>query len=243
MTDQVTGFGAQQEAGQPSETLHVEPGTPDTPQLVTLDLLRQALDEQANRLERRLQSITDKQENRLKKEVDKKVAALESNYQALGLQVPDAARQRVIDDTVLSFLDDGPGAAQPAAPSPELVALVNRQAQEIAEEAGVTLGPGDPEFAQVNQSTPDPNTYLKSWRKAVASKSNRLKGATAPPAAQIQPTQPPSNPAARVPMAGSGAAGGGDLMQQYKQEVAKYPPGSEQVNQIRRKYRNQGLEL
>jgi hypothetical protein len=186
--------------------------------------------------------MTDKQENRLKKEVDTKISALEDNYRMLGIPVPADARQRVIDDTVLSYLDQGAPASQAAAPSPELVALVNSQAQEIAEEAGVTLGPGDPEFAQVNQNTRDPNEYLRSWRKAVASKHNRTQGGGQQPP-QTQPSQPPPNPAARMPIAGSGAAGGQDLMQQYRQEVAKYTPGSEQAIQVRRKYRNAGLEL
>ena len=241
MTEQTTGFGSQQEAGQPSGTLQPEQGAPE-PQFVTIDLLRQALDEQASRIERRLQSMTDKQENRLKKEVDGKIAALEENYRALGLTVPAEARQRVIDDTVLSYLDKDQPASQPLAPSPELVAYVNRKAQKIAEKAGVSLAPGDPEFAQVNQQTADPDEYLESWERAVTSKANRLQG-TGQPVSTQQPSQPAPNPASRMPMAGSGTPGGQDLMAQYKREAAALNNRTEDILTLRREYRKRGLDI
>lgn len=240
MTEQTQGFGAHQEAAPSGNVPAVEPGAPETPQFVTMDLLRQALTEQTEKLERRLQSLTDKQENRLKGEVDKRVKAMERNYQALGMSVPAEARQRIIDETVLSYLDDEqPQASQPAAPSKELVAYVNRKAQKIAEKAGVVLGPGDPEFSQVNQATADPDEYLESWERAVTSKAERLRGGQPP----NQPTTPQHNPAARAPIAGSGTPGGQDLMQKYKQEAANLRPGSNELLQLRRDYRKLGLEL
>jgi hypothetical protein len=177
--------------------------------------------------------------------VDKKIGSLEDNYRALGLQVPDGARQRVIDETVLSYLDEDAQASQAMAPSPELVAYVNQRAQKIAIRAGVTLTPQDPEFSQVNQATADPDEYLESWERAVTSKANRLKGVpVAQQPTQIQqPSQPPTNPAARVPMAGSGTPAAQDLMAQYKKELDGKRPGSEEVLQIRRKYRTLGLDL
>lgn len=243
MTDEVQGFGTPQEPAA-SESIQPDAGAPETPQVVTMDLLRGVLDERFTQLERRLQSLTDKQENRLKKEVDGKVARLEEKYRALGLQMPEGARQRVIDDTVLSFLDnDEQPASQPGAPSPELVAYVNKRATKIAEQAGAFVSPGDPEFTLVNQATADPDEYLESWQRAVTSKANRLRGAGQP--AQNQPTTPSVTPAARVPMAGGGPSG--SSTGNYERYLAEaHAPGADTVA-IRRKWRpllrKEGIEL
>lgn len=247
MTDQFEGaFGAAQEQGQTSEVLpQAEHAAPESPQLVTVDLLERALEQVADRLERRLQSLTDKQENRLKKEVERRLSALAETYQELGIPVPEGAKQRVIEDVALSYLDDGGERAHAKPPFPELVEFVNRQAAKIAKNAGVTLEPSDPEFAMVKVNTLDPDEYLESWKAAVDAKVGRVKSVQPTTAAQnvTNPQAQTAAPVARVPAAGAGTPGGQDLMAKYRQEAAKLRPASEELLQLRRKYRALGLDL
>jgi hypothetical protein len=197
MGDEVQpGFGAGLTAGQPAGE-GVQPPAPAAdastpePAYVTKDDLRQFQES----LERRLQSLTDRQENRLKTEVTKRLGEYERRFAAIGQPMPDDVRQQVIRDTVLSYdEEDAPQAAQPAAVNP-LVEYVNRKAQAYQQAAGVQLEQTDPEYRSVKFQTQDPDEFLTTWEAAVKAKAERVRLAQG------------AGSAAHAPMLGQGAAG------------------------------------
>lgn len=172
MTDNVI-FGEGLVAGQPSdEGVQQQPDAAEPKhEYVTKDELIQMQEA----LERRLQSLSDKQESRLKKEVDLELKKIEARYSALGQQVPPDVRQKVINDKVLSFTEDEPQAAQPGL-SPEqafLIERTNARGQAIVDKYGVDLDESD--LAKVKRDG-DPFEYLETLEAACAAKAEKLAG-------------------------------------------------------------------
>lgn len=185
MTDELV-FGEDLVQGQASgESVPQVDAAEPKPEFVTKNELR----EMQEALERRLQSLTDKQESRLKKEVDLELKKLEGRYAALGQQVPPEVRQRVINDKALSFTDDDPQAAQPGL-SPEMAALLERtntRGRAIVEKYGVTLD--DADLAQIKRDG-DPFEYLESLEAVCKAKAEQQAGGAghAPMLVQGRPT-------------------------------------------------------
>jgi hypothetical protein len=189
------------------------------------------------RLERRLQSLTDKQENRIKKEVDEKLEMAAAYFAQLGQPMPAEVRQQVINDTILSRLGDSKQAASPE-PSPEDIRYANNMRKRLERTLGVQLTESDPEWREVRWEARTPDEHVDSYEEALKKKAARLQPQSTAPGAPPQP--------ARAPMVGNAPAAGGDkitqLQAQYNAEKANTPSG-EQMLQLRRKYRALGLPL
>ncbi len=229
MTDQVQPtFGAEQVEGQPS----VESVQPDAPaqtpaNYVTKDDLRTLQDA----LERRIQSLTDRQESRLKKQVDEKLGAIQKRYDAIGAKVPDSVRQRVIDEAVLAHEEDvqpEPAQAQPD----DLRQKVFNRANQLVQKHGVSLEPSDPEYREIKSTSPDPFEFLDSVEAAAIKKAGRL---------QNEAQQRAGPMGSRAPMAVTGVSSGSDLRSEYERAKQGVRPGSEEMLQLRLKFRNKGL--
>lgn len=230
MSDESGFFGGDQAAGQPSDDGIQEGAAPaESPQFVTVDVLKHSLEE----LERKIQSMSDKKGDRLRKEVEKRISEIEERYKAVGMQMPDAVKQRIVDEYLLNSREDADEeVAQP--PRDPIVEAVNRRALEIDKKYGIVLEQGDPEFSKINFRTLDPIEYLESREAAAKAKAERLAKSKSQAASGL--------PAARAPVIGQGEATG-DLMAQYLREIQQARPGSEEALQIRRKYRQKGLNL
>ncbi len=227
------GFlSGEQDAGQqPVEDIQSGVPPAEAPQFVTVDLLEQALE----KLERKIQSMSDKKGDRLRKEVEKRLAELQERYAAVGMQMPDEVKQRVVNDLLLSEREDIEDEGATPAFDP-LVEAVNRRALEIDKKYGVYLEEGDPEIAMINTRTTDPIEYLESREAAVKKKAERLGKA------KSQTPQGTPLVSARAPVIGQGEPTG-DLMAQYLREIQQVRPGSEEAMRIRQKYRQKGLNL
>ena len=186
------------------------------------------------KIERRLQSLNDKQQNRLEKVVNERIGQMEARYQQVGQKLPDHVRQRIIDDAISNYSEDGEQPAQ-GAPSrvPPDVETVNRQAADILKGAGISWD--DMTMREVNslkQTTPE--AYLESVRQAAASAVKRL-GVAAP---QQQPNL------AAAPAIGAGQPAGGDLEEQYRKEViAARGKGNNVLMDIKKRYRERGIDV
>ncbi len=185
------------EAGQPSQ-----PPVGGEPKYVTEDALLQMED----RLTRRLQSLTDKQESRVTKMLDKWQTALEAqgipatsemlNRKRLELATAEADR---------ALLDDNQPAqaVAPQAGDPhfeEVKARVNARMAQLETEHGVKLESTDREYKRLNWINPDPDDFLEAYEEALKNKKGRNGGQQLPP-----------NPA-RVP--GPGGAPGGNRLEE-----------------------------
>ncbi len=180
---------------------------------------------------RAVQSMTDKQQSR----VDKRLSDWETKRNAEGRKVtPQEKEAARVAFEVQELESDGGQPAQAVAPALDPnVAKVNARIVQLNAEAGAEIGPDDPEYDEINWSVnpkdPQGTRFLSTYEKKLKEKKARL-------AAQTLPANP-----ARVP--GPTGAASGDLMAEYKQEIAKVPPGSEASFQIRRKFREKGLQI
>jgi hypothetical protein len=208
------------------------------PKYATSDDLKSLRDE----ITRQMQSLTDKAENRITRQIREQIAQAQMVYDEVGKStLPPDVQARLAQQALEQLNSGGAAHAQSGVPT-DVIRATNMAAQALVEDAGIEFGPDDPEFSLVNLNAPDPKSYLASVRKAVAAKAQRLQ--SNPTAQQAQPQQAQQgNPAARLPNVGAGASASGDLMAQYQREAASVRPGSEELLQLRRKYRSKGLSI
>ena len=226
MSDQVS-FNPDQVAAQPSGEPIQQGGAGQEPKYVTLADM-EAFEQ---RLERRLQSLTDKQESRLKKEFEKQLSERQQAYATLGLSMPEEEKTAIARRVMDSVSPDGKQPGQ-AAPSPEQpVDPITAAGMKIMSKAGVTWGDIPPEEARTIRTNGDPDEYLEDIKRLAQAAAARKQNQQAKP----------NNPAA-APALGEGQPAGGDLMQQYLREVQQARPGEERIA-IRAKYRAKGLPL
>lgn len=243
MSDQNLGaLGADLEAGQTPDASGQPPAQQpqDAPKPLTTDDLTAQLAEFRKdfetQMERRLQSVTAKQENRIKKEFDARMQSIEAGYAAVGMQVPDSVRQQVANDVIAAANDQGKDtqqAAQPAPDGPQDPVL--SEAHRIARDTCGGLLTSDPEYQQINTRTQSAYEFLKSVEQAAQAKAQRMRQQQAGPAGSA------------APMAVQGQASGGDLMAEYQrkrdQTIQQFGSGSDAVLRLRTEYRRKGLNI
>ena len=194
MSDQIS-FNPDQVAAQPSGEPIQAGGVGQEQQYVT----RADFDALRDEMKRTVQSMSDKQESRLRKEFERQLAERQKAYSELGMTMPEAEKTEIARRVMDSLPADGNRPGQ-GGPSQEQVESVNRQAADILKGAGISWD--DMTLREVNslkQTTPE--AYLESVRQAAASAAKRL-GVAAP-------QQPPNM--ATAPIIGSGAASGDRL--------------------------------
>ncbi len=150
---------------------------------------------------RRVQSLTDRTESRLKSEIESRQKAIDqalNELRSAGMTIPESAergaKERVVQEALLQA-SGKQETAVPNAPSPEIVNYVNARADQMFREAGVTVEENDPEASGIDFTSPE--SFLTTLKAAVQMKSERMKGT-----GQVQPPaqeQAQVNPAARMP--------------------------------------------
>lgn len=187
MSDQLEeSYQPEVEEGQSSQ-----PEGEAQPKFVTVEDLT-ALEE---RLKRRLQSLTDKQESR----ISKRLREWEERAKAQGFEVDDQMRQEARRREVLRLLDEE-GEIEPAqADLPRIdpavkakIEATNARYAELQREYGVTLTDSDPEYWDVNWRHRDPERFLKQAEAALKEKAERV---GKQPGAQSQSLSSPSTTA------------------------------------------------
>lgn len=199
-----------QEVGQTSEqSIQHEPGTQQAePVNVTVD----ALEKIANRLERYMQSLSDKQESRIKKELQDRFSEIDEmakEMRAAGLD-PDKAVSVAKEQAMTELLASTRKAAQPQAQpqsDPNLERIreeTQLKAMKISAKYEVMLSPNDPEARDVNVNASTPEAYLESLEAAVVRKAKRL-------GKELPQEAPQYDAAARVGVQGRGSAPTGTI--------------------------------
>ena len=240
MSDERIAGSEDQEAGTPLETAQI------TEQVVPAEqqpepITRADFDAFTRDVKTWLQKRTDSTESRAKKQIDERMKQLEERFDLLktaGVQLSDAdkdaerrrAAMEVFDNLVAEDEMPVPASRQPAPIADESkINEVNVAAAKLVAEHGFTIVQSDPEsraLNELNQTNPDPVTWLKGWEKAMASKAARLAKA-------------PVAPAARMPnLATGGTAPSGVREQQLEDELQALQRRSDwwqQPNEDRRK--------
>lgn len=167
-------------------------------------ITREQLDAELKKVQeqafREAQSLVDKGDNRVSKEVRERFQALDdrrAEMTAAGQPVSDEAFARLLEDERLKILASTDGQAAQPGDGEDTEALIedtNRKAQEIWKEVGVTIEKDDPEASSLDFTTPA--IFLTTARAAAIVKAARLKG-------EGQPAETPEQIAARI-----GALGG-----------------------------------
>lgn len=237
MSDQELGaLGAEPVEGTPPAQSGNAAQQPQTAQPLTADDLAAKLSELESKLERRLQSLTAKQENRIKQAYDARMTELENRYQAMGIPMPESMKQEVANQVAREYQDAPGQAAQPAPADADNPVLA--RAHKIARETCGGIAPTDPEYALIDQRTADPIDFIESVKTAASAKATRL-------AAERQQRAGP--PGSAAPMSVQGTPAGGDLMSEYKrqlnQTIQQFGSGSDAVLRLRTEYRRKGLNI
>jgi len=233
MSDEpVNVLAAPEQEGTPEPTVPQFTGEPgrveDESKPVTKAELKAALSVFSDETKRAIQSMTDKQESRLRKELDAKIKPLDEMLQQSGLSEADktAVRNQAIKDEIMRTYRENSAPAQADRVSPEVtdtVKAVNQQATEMLS----ALGLGEPDWS--DPAWKDVKTdgtareYLNTLRAAAVKVA----------ASEGQPGRSPGT---------LKGAPGGDLMSKYRKEVDAAQTVSERMK-IRMKYREQGLEI
>ncbi len=256
MSDQNRPVGFER-AGNPATPSQAAPGggTPGaTPEgqnherPITLTEVQRLIQDAVQSTLRQTQSVTDRQEAKLRKELQDKLAQIsqvQKTMEAAGVQITpeiqDRIRRQVIDDSLLGTAAGTPQgvsdpAAQPGQPSAEQPQAnldpINQAALSMMEEAGIQVLSNDPEAAMLDHS--NRRAFLRSLDQAIEAKRQRMQGQPQTPAAPAG-TRAPTN------LGGVGQQTG--LMEQYQREISN--PGLPQHMrlEVRRKYRRLGLNV
>lgn len=176
------------------------------------------------KFERRLQSMTDKQESRLKKQFEEAIAQRQRAYAEMGLTMPESEKQgiaqRIIDASPEDKRQPGQAGLSEGAVNPE---TVNALAQNIFRKAGIS-GWADvsPQEIATVRTTGDPDDYLEDVKR-VAQAAAARKG---------QPAQPASIAAA--PIIGGGQAGGDRLNEiTQRMQLLQRDPGRNRAELVK----------
>ncbi len=227
MSDQNVMFQpAQGSDGQASTGAEQAPDQPITRREVEI-LISRAFDIST----RQAQSLTDKMDSRLRKELATRLAAVGQNAKLLGIEMtPEVAenvRRKVIDEYLTQpEIEQAPAEAQ-LQPGQQPVDPTDKAALDMMRKAGTYIEQIDPEAKTLDMT--DPGAYLLSMAQAIEAKRQRL-AKTSQPAQVRTPT-----------IAGATGAQVG-LEAQYRSEINNAQTKDARL-QIRRKYRGLGLEL
>jgi len=174
---------SQQNLVTPNVTENVEPKTeekqgaePLTEQKV-LEIAQKAADEASERTIRKFQSLTDKAEQRVKKEVEQVVTDLK----AAGIEVSQQQKAELENKTRQRVQSDSNQVGQVAQPAPQgepvdpTVERVQSRAHKLEEKYGVTIAQNDPEVKLVTWDNPDPFQFLDQYEVALKAKVDRTK--------------------------------------------------------------------
>jgi hypothetical protein len=191
-------------------------GEPEAPQYLTAKDLAAFEENLAQKLRddirRDLQSLTDKQENRLKKKFEEELNKRQSAYTEMGVEMPAHEKQMIAQRVIDSFSADGKKPAQAAPSQGGLVEYVNNRANKILEKAGVKWDDAtEAELRMLNTDAPDPDQYLASVQKVARLVAER-KGTAVP--------QPPPT-AASAPSMGRGMPSGGNNVEKLTLRLAE----------------------
>lgn len=214
MSDEPIG-GVYEPVVEPGQALPQEPEP--QPKYVTVE----DLDAFSEKLFRKFQSLTDKSESRIKKELEdyrQKLNERADNLRKAGITVTDEQIKRAQDDYAQQLLAQGfddelPAQAGLPRPDPATVKKVNLELAKLQAQYEYIPDESDPEFRGMNWSNPDPEAFLADYKTRFARLGNRL-GKTAPVS---QPEEPPV-PGARVAVTGQGVAGG---LEELTNELAR----------------------
>ncbi len=226
MSDQISFNPDQVEAHPSGEAIQQGGAGQEQPYVTRADL--EAFEQ---KFERRLQSMTDKQESRLKKEFERQLNERQQAYAALGLTMPEDEKTAIARRVMDSVSPDGKQPGQVAPSGAQSVDPITAAGMNIMKKAGVSWDDVTPEEQRTIRTDGDPDDYLDDIRRIAKTAAERKKGHQ----------QARQNPAA-APALGGGQPAGGDLMQQYAREVQQARTVDERIA-IRVKYRNQGLPL
>lgn len=162
-------------------------------------LMREIADQAADGAYRRAQSLIDKTDNRLTKQVQDRFEQLKTaraQMAAAGQPVSDEAFDDLLEAERLKILSSvGDQGIPPAAGIEQReVDAINREAQRIMEELGVEVEEEDPEAEYINfQSTPE--VFLETLKVAAKMKAKRLTDS----GEKVEPVAPE----ARIPSLGA----------------------------------------
>lgn len=237
MTDELVSFGSAPEAGEPAvDTSTPEAAPSEQPQYLTVEAFRAELAKAQATIVEEARRAAQSQAGKQLSGMEKKLAGWQKRMEEQGIpvtqQMLEQGRARLAMAELERQQEDDSEAPHPAAPAavPAVVEYVREQANAICDEFGVQITPADPEYRMLALTDPDPRVFLESVRAAANAKRTRA-GANAKPQG------------ARAPMAVTGQGQGGNLMDQYLRDITKVQPGSERALQIRRAYRQKGLNI
>jgi len=208
---------------------------PETP--MTRDEIKKIVEEVSAKQFQALQSMQSKQEERLKREVSKRLEALQES----GIQITPEQAKKVQEATIKQFKEsDGDGQRQDAQPAYQNqpgdnqppMDPVSQAAYEIMKEENVFINEGDPELAIIDRQTTSRKLFLRSVDKAIEAKKERL-------------SRPRGTPAASPSMAATGGnVDANTLEAQYNKEYSQIKRGdSNALLRLKRKYREKGLAV
>jgi hypothetical protein len=185
-------------------------------------------DSAVDRATRNAQSLTDKAESRIQKQVTERLKSVQEAYKLInGHEMPveqrETVRQRVIAEVLSEDGSSDKGTSQPVAKPGEDeldpqtkadVEYVNRRTEELYEDYGFTLEESDPEASKLSFDA-GPKEFLKTLKTAMDEKKTRLGSG--------QSGKPNVGQAGRIPSLGAGGQPtsiyegrrGFDLLQEY----------------------------
>ncbi len=242
MSDQYKAAGFTGSAQVQPSAPATDAQTPAQPQYLTRDeaeAMAKAAEEAAFR---RAQGLIEKSSSRVLKQVQTDLKALETSLalqRKAGIEVTPEMEDRLKQQVMQKAFQDAPveevvpipsapvqEAGQPVDRS-EDPAIVNAQAWGLMEGAGIFLEDGDEELNMLVRNSTGKD-FIDSMKAAIEHKRQRNAASNI-------------NPAVRVAGAVQGT-GKPDLMQAYLKEVDSATNQSQRLD-IRRKYRNLGLQL
>lgn len=201
-----------------------------TPQLI--DQIREVVTQAMQNVSREQQSQRDKQEARLRSEIQKQISRVEA---AIGGQLTPEQRQKIAEETRKDLQPNEPDDQQPAQRQPSQAqaqgqpqpTIYDEIAAELYQEHGVVLNDDDPEVAQVDLSSKV--KFQRTLEMALEKKKQRQQQAANQ---QV------------VAMAATGPGTPTNLEAQYLADVqANRGKGQEARRQIQEKYRKMGLDV
>lgn len=190
-----------------------------TEQYVTRQQAQELAQQAAEEAYRKAQALIDKGASRLTKQVQERLASLENSWKLqadmgapVAPETQERLRQRVIQDAFTAQEQAGAvgSGSQAQAPGLEGMDPITAEAYQMMQQAGVMIEQGDPEAAQIDQSSPF--KFLRSVEAAIAAKKARTEQR-----AQVEPQGRIPGMTASTNAAGANYAGqrGFDLLNQY----------------------------
>jgi hypothetical protein len=156
-------------AAEPAQVNQVEGSTENQPQFVTREEALQLAQQAAAEVLKQAQSLTDKSQARVMKEIDRLSKA--------GITAtPEQVKQMVAAEEQ-SQQQEVPGnqAVQPEPQGLPADPVVRKAIQIMQDEGGGQITKDEPEFNMIDQKTDDPEVFLASVHAAAKAKAERTK--------------------------------------------------------------------